>query len=66
MSSKQTVEVLRIESERLWRIAIEARRAAALKEREYRTALGEALGELITEYNESVEQEKAKEGNESR
>lgn len=61
MTTNQQVETLRLEAEHLWQVAIKARRAAALKEREYRTALGEALGKLITEYNELAERPLEKE-----
>lgn len=39
MTDQQAVTALRIEAERLWQIAIEARRTAAAKEQEYKMAL---------------------------
>jgi len=56
MADRQTVKALRIEAERLWQVAIEARRAAAAKEREYRAALGKMLDELIAGCSEVINQ----------
>jgi hypothetical protein len=39
MTTQQTVKTLLTETERLWLIAVQARRAAAAKQREYKAAL---------------------------
>lgn len=58
MTDQQTVIALRTEAERLGLIAIEAQHAAALKEREYRIALGEVLDKLIMQYSDLAEKER--------
>ena len=55
MTDQQTIIALRTEAERLGLIAIEAQHAAALKEREYRIALGEALDQLVMQYSDLAE-----------
>ena len=39
MTTRQTVNTLLTETERLWLVALQARRAAAAKQREYKAAL---------------------------
>jgi len=39
MTTQQTVNALLTETERLWLIAVQARRVASAKEREYKAAL---------------------------